>query len=133
MLKHNESAHYSVYSLGETEKERWETLRTTFENGPNEMNLLIGSTSGIHGSYATLDDLENPNSEYRQEMEEEGFFINDEEAFTVLVIQPRLCSLMYGTIGIHSKEDFNWLRTTIGNSVAELIKCQTENILTVKF
>ena len=127
------SAHYNVYSLGSTEKERWETLHKVFENGPNEMNLLIGSTSGIHGSYVTLDDLENPNSEYRQEMEEEGFFIDDEEAFTVLLIQPRLCSLMYGTIGIHSKEDFNWLRQIIDQSVQEIIRCQKENVLSVKF
>ena len=131
MFTHNksDSAHYNVYSLGDTEKERWETLRKVFENGPNEMNLLIGSTSGVHGSYVTLNKLEDPNSEYRQEMEEEGYTIENEEAFTVLLIQPRLCSLMYGTVGIHSPDDFKWLRTIIGQSVAEIIRCQTGNVL----
>ena len=138
---------YEVHELkGETLDEKWANLKASFEREypvnknpedityrANEMNLLIGSTSGIHGSYTTLDDLENPESERHKDSREEGLsykeVIEYDEAFTFLIIQPRICRLIYGTIGFRSKEDFTWMRTIISESVAEIIKSQQENIL----
>ena len=53
----------------------------------------------------------------------------DIEAFTILIIQPRVVRITHGTIGIRSEDDINWLRRIIGESVAEIIKSQRENIL----
>lgn len=138
---------YSTHELkGDTLDEKWANLKQIFEREypknedpeevtykANRMNLLIGSTSGIHGTYTSLDDLENPDSEYRQECLAEGESVSetigDTEAFTFLVIQPRICRLIFGTIGFRSPEDFNWMRTIISESLDEIIESQQENIL----
>ena len=55
---------YETWPLpGKTNDDRWLCLKACFDNDRPDLNWLIGSTSGIHGSYTTLNDLENPESE----------------------------------------------------------------------
>ena len=87
------------------------------------MNLLFGSTSGIHGSNTTLNELANE-VEYSKENE-----INrdHDEAFTILIIQPRVVRLTYGTIGIRNDEDIEYLRDLISQSVQIIAETQKGN------
>lgn len=129
---------YETWPLpGKTNDDRWLCLKACFDNDRPDLNWLIGSTSGIHGSYTTLNDLENPESEYHQDMKAEGEtyeqVIGNLEAFTILIIQPRVCRIIYGTIGIRSKEDFHWLRNKIDESVHEIRKSQEGNTHDIPF
>ena len=129
---------YEAWPLpGKTNDDRWLCLKACVDNDRPDLNWLIGSTSGIHGSYTTLDDLENPESEYHQEMKAEGKtfteIIENLEAFTILIIQPRVCRIIYGTIGIRSQEDFHWLRNKIDESVHEIRKSQEGNTHDIPF
>lgn len=69
-----------------------EELREFFPDGEcDEMNFVLFSTSGIHGSYQTIEDIE------------EIFKINNassEEELTTLIIQPRKVSMIYGNIKV---------------------------------
>lgn len=76
-----------------------EELKRFFPEGKcDEMNLVLFSTSGIHGSYRTIeelcfDDSSEENSNY----------------LTVLVIQPRKVCMAYGHIKV-SPEDVDYLK-----------------------
>ena len=108
---------------GNTNDERWEYLKAYFENDKaDHMNMLMGSTSGIHGTYTTLDDLENPAYIALAELD-----ISHHETFTILVIQPRIVRMTYGTVGIRSQKDIDWLRDIITQSIAAFAKSQEGN------
>jgi len=61
----------------------------TNNNYPNSMNLLIPSTSGVHGSYCTLDDIET-----NLERGEEDYTPN----LTIMIFRPRVLHIIYGTV-----------------------------------
>jgi hypothetical protein len=114
----------TVWALYDTKKlESMEQLRKYFPNGEaDDMNWCVLSTSGVHGSYTTLDDLE------------ESWDITDDEDdnyrehfITVLVIQPRLVNLRYGDIEI-AKEDIPYLRKLVSSSVRAIKYTQKENM-----
>ena len=109
---------------GNNNDERWIVLKEHFsDHGANTLNMLMGSTSGIHGSGCTLDDLTNA-EEYLKENEIPR---SHDEAFTILIIQPRICRITYGTVGIRSDDDIKWLRNTITESVKAFIESQEGN------
>lgn len=68
-------------------------LRSLFPEGQaNYLNFVLFSTDGIHGSNDTIEDCENAFSEGEKDVN-----------LTVLVIRPRIVSMVYG----HVKIDFN--------------------------
>lgn len=88
---------------GNTNDDRWICLKAHFpDDKADKLNWLIGSTSGIHGSSTTLDNLEDLN--FLEENEMDQF---DIEAFTILIIQSRVVRITHGTIGIRSEDDIN--------------------------
>jgi hypothetical protein len=60
----------------------------------DELNFVLFSTSGVHGSYRTLE----------QEQEAPGTGV------TFMVIQPRLVLTRYGVVYPKSEEDFGFLK-----------------------
>ena len=124
-------AKYVVNELkGETNDERWANLKDFFpEDRADRRNLLMGSTDGIHGTTTSLDDLEDPRPELKADFKDRGFTRDNIEAFTILIIQPRICRLTYGTIGIRSDDDMHWLRTIINESVHYFAESQEGNRL----
>ena len=78
------------------------------------MNWLFLSTSGVHGSYATLSD---------REAEDEW-----PASITVLAVQPRTVRSRYGTIPI-TKEDVPWLRDRVTKTLAGIAESQAGNII----
>ena len=116
---------YKVEEIKGTNDEKWAHLKECFPDDTADwMNLLMGSTDGIHGNRATLDNLEDPKF-----LEENEFTPDDDEAFTVLVVQPRMCRLQFATIGIRNKSDALWLRTVITDSIRVFAECQEGNTL----
>lgn len=83
--------HYSI-----SEIKSIDDLRTMFPDGEaNYLNFVLFSTSGIHGSYLTLEDIQDEPDD-------------EEHRLTVLVIRPRIVETIYGTIVI-DKTDIPWL------------------------
>ena len=103
-----DSAHYSVMSLL-TPHSGMEALRGMFPEGrADEMNFVLFSTSGVHGTYNTI--------------EESEYYLNgkdDEEGFgevTFTVVHPRLVALRYGVCNPKNQEDIDYLKKLRGSS-----------------
>lgn len=105
--------HYEIQRL-ETLEDLWGCFP---DDKADEMNWLVLSTSGVHGSCATLDGL--------LEKWDDQEYVN---AITVLVIQPRLVVLRYGELELHDHEGVERLRRIVTSSVSAIIKSQQENI-----
>lgn len=74
-----------------------ETLRALFPDGmANDLNQCLFSTSGTHGSYLTIEDVEA------------SLETSEPERLTVLVIQPRIVRMIYGEITV-AEEDIPFL------------------------
>lgn len=69
-------------------------LRQLFPDGiADDLNFVLFSTSGVHGTYCTIEDAES-----------------EECDVTFLVVQPRLVGLRYGNCDPKTPEDFQFLR-----------------------
>ena len=93
--------HYNIFS-----DVSMETLKTVFPKGEaNEMNFVLFSTSGVHGTYRTIEDIE-------ERLRGSGFNEYGEPVctgLTTLVIQPRLVNMMFGEIEV-TLEDIEFLK-----------------------
>jgi len=91
-------------------------LKRIFPNGEaNDLNWCLLSTSGVHGLYTTLDDLEAT--------------MEDREVLTitVLVVMPRIVSMLWGHIEI-TKDDLPYLRKLVSSSLKFIELSQEGNI-----
>lgn len=70
--------------------ESMEDIRAIFPapDDVNSMNLIIFSTSGIHGSYSTIEDVEK------------SILDEDPSNLTVQIIQPRCVTFGFGSIPV---------------------------------
>jgi hypothetical protein len=94
-------------------------LRELFPDGKaDELNWCFLSTSGVHRSYHTLDDMHIPD-------EDDGTFFRN---VTVLVVHPRLVVLKYGHITVETDEDEKWLRGLVRSSVDAVRESQKGNL-----
>lgn len=111
-----------------------EEVKELIVTADKQMNWLVLSTSGVHGTYATLDQIEqnmieddeDPHYQERA-LDENGnimYFI------TVLIIQPRRCTTYYGHVQIQ-RTDIPWLRQAVTESLAGIERSQRENVLKV--
>ncbi len=92
----NSGDHYSIMQRKDAEFNGMAALRECFPNGiANEMNFVLFSTSGIHGSYTTI---EEASSEMEREPE-----------ITFQIIQPRIVCIKYGTCKPESQKDLDYL------------------------
>ena len=107
--------HYSVFSV----RDEWgmDALRRFFPEGKaDEMNVCLFSTSGVHGTYGTIEDAEADIAR--------GFKHEDGgEAIpqvTYLIVQPRIVALRYGNCLPQNQDDINWLKELRASSWKEL-------------
>lgn len=92
-------------------------LRELFPDGEaNEMNLCMFSTSGVHGMYTTIEEVERwvLHGEKDDIWDEEG----GPEAVTFLVVQPRIVCTRYGNCVPKTPEDFAFLKKLRASSWA---------------
>src|SRR6476619_1308052 len=81
-----------------------------FPNGvANKLNWLFLSTSGVHGSYNTIEDAEYI---LRGEDTEEEPLPNGRTLITVLIVKPRECVLLWGEVQVNM-DDLNYLRKLV--------------------
>jgi hypothetical protein len=96
--------HYSVFEL---RGDGMEALRDCFPTGKaTQLQQVLFSTSGVHGSYTTIEDIERG---------EDGA-----KALTFLIIQPRLVCMRYGIRQPTEPEDFEFLKALRASSSAAL-------------
>jgi hypothetical protein len=111
-------AHYSIQELGADPDESREMLRGFFPDGEaNDLNFVLFSTSGVHGTYLTIEDIEKDLAE--PEEDRAGLTL------TTLVVQPRLVCLRYGNIRVHP-DDIEWLKRLRASSLAAAAKIGTD-------
>ncbi len=104
------TGHYSVVEL-----EDMAELREILGDGADRLNWLFLSTSGVHGSYTTLNDV----------FDEDGG--ESEHRVTVLVVQPRMVRSFYGHIQI-TEDDVPWLRQQVAATLLHVEQSQADNV-----
>ena len=113
------TAHYHVFDALKT----IEDLKTIFPDGKaDDLNWVFLSTSGIHGSYITLDDLEK-DSDCAECIDDEG-----NTHITILVLHPRMCCIKFGEMKINLKNDSQYLRGLVKSTVEEITKFAEGNL-----
>lgn len=108
---HNrDGGHYNTFHVEHAEAMR--VLREFFPDGKaDEMNFVLFSTSGVHGSYVTLDEIAAGLEKYGDSPE----FEDDEPSdyagndLTFLIVQPRVVSLYYGNVTV-TLDDIPYLK-----------------------
>lgn len=112
-------AHWSIFKLDNGRNNRpdpdigMESLRSMFPSPRdiNAENFVLFSTSGVHGSYTTLEEIEECIAKFGEDFdpgddEPEGFC---GYKLTILIVQPRIVCLRYGNVRVRL-EDIPYLR-----------------------
>ena len=91
-----------------------EALRELFPSGEaDEMNFVLFSTSGISGSYVTIEEVEASLLKYGPErIDEDADEVPDDWRYpevTFVVVQPRILGMRYGNVRV-MLEDIPWLK-----------------------
>ena len=88
---HGNGGHYSINQAVDS----MGLLRAVFPDGEaNEMNFCLFSTSGVHGTYRTIEEEEaNPGC-----------------GVTFVIVHPRLVTMQYGNVEPQTPEDFAFLK-----------------------
>jgi len=96
-----DGGHVNIF--GAKEGHEMEALRALFPDGKaDEMNFVLFSTSGVHGSYRTIEDVEES---------------EELDKITFLIIQPRLLCMRYGNVTPKNAEDFAFLKRLRASSL----------------
>ena len=84
---------------------------------PDELNIVLFSTSGTHGSGTTIEEYEewfklknNPDFEKQKEDTKEECIATLEIGITYLIIQPRIVKVYYGVCNPASLDEIEYLK-----------------------
>ena len=111
-----EGAHYNIFNVRGVNG--MAALREMFPNGDaNELNFVLFSTSGVHGTYGTIEDAEAIVA--RGFKDEDG----DEShpSVTFLLVHPRIVCLRYGNCEPTTADDFAFLKRLRSTSWAAVL------------
>lgn len=97
-----DSAHYSIMAIQRVDTEM-KALREMFpEAKADDLNFVLFSTSGVHGSYCTIEDCEStwnhPDPDARR------------SDVTFVIVHPRLVAMRYGNCKPSTADDFDFLK-----------------------
>ena len=98
-------AHYNQFSLKGAEL-GIAALREMFPNGEaNELNFALFSTSGVHGTYTTIEAIEESLREYPDGLSNEDDewpenYCGRNPEVTFVIVHPRICCLRYGNAAV---------------------------------
>lgn len=111
--RYPDSAHYSVFSLRDG-CDGMDALREIFPDGcANEMNFCLFSTSGVHGTYNTIEEAEAFLS---------GTATDNSAEITFIVMQPRRVAIYYGVCNPSSFEDIAFLKKLRATSYVAVVQ-----------
>lgn len=101
-----DSAHYSIMRLNRGEG-GMDALRGMFPDAKaDNLNFVLFSTSGVHGTYNTIEEAEkriNGDKEHITEV-------------TFLIVHPRLVALRYGVCNPETPSDIDFLKALRSSS-----------------
>jgi hypothetical protein len=114
-----EGGHYNTFSA--IDENAMDFLYEIFPKGEaNDMNFVLFSTSGVHGTYCTIEDAEAelkriaeglpPNDDWTEEeweAEKDTWYAD----VTFLLVQPRLVSMTCGNCRPTDLDDIEFLKT----------------------
>jgi len=133
---HDRGGHYNIFRM-EPGINGIDALKEIFPEGEaNDMNFVMFSTSGIHGTHFDLDDIEESLKKYGDEpdflrnVDKDDTDVPDDyirNYLTILVIHPRLVQLKYGVIEV-ILEDIPYLRKLAKSSVEVFEATQKCNV-----
>jgi len=96
-----DSAHYSVMRK-QPGVDGMDALREMFPGAKaNELNFVLFSTSGVHGTYNTIEEAEK----FLNGEDKEGF-----SEVTFVIVHPRLVAMRYGVCNPENQDDINYLK-----------------------
>jgi len=104
--------HYGVFSIGKA-IDGMAYLRRIFpDDEANYLNFVLFSTSGVHGSYITIEEIERGMLKYGEDYVPDDDWPDDWNGreLTILLVQPRVVCLRYGNVLVESMDDINWLK-----------------------
>lgn len=84
-------------------------LKDTFPNGvADRLNFCLFSTSGVHGRYSTIEDVEK----YINDVPIDNRESDDDRCDTVtfIMISPRVLLFKYGNVRVVSQDDVDYLK-----------------------
>lgn len=104
-IHHKEGAHYNIFAA--VDGTEMDGLRQMFPNGEaDDLNFCLFSTSGVHGTYSTIESAE--------EMMAHGNKYEDGEpgtpSVTFLIVHPRIVCLRYGNCEPKTAQDIEFLK-----------------------
>lgn len=99
--------HYKNFSLDKHEQNINYLKKYFGEDCSNvdEMNLIMFSTSGVHGNYTTIEEIEYSIKNKLTEYDDDYC-----KYITILIIRPRIVSMIYGNIHVETLEDIKYLK-----------------------
>lgn len=106
--------HYSHAGLSRYADGMAELRRFFGDGGPNDLNVILFSTSGVHGSYATIEEVE---ATLRGEAEEDDQVTD----VTFVILQPRVVAVKYGNVTPRTLDDIRYLKWLRAKSHAALL------------
>lgn len=112
-------SHYNIYSV--THGMEMEALKLIFPDGEaNDLNFILFSTSGVHGNYSTIEEIEECLKKYGDDYEPK-----DDDDYSVhltgLIIQPRLvCMRYFGEMRVKLK-DISFLKKLRDSSFKQIL------------
>lgn len=100
-----DSGHYSIMRKT-TDVDGMDALREMFPDAEaNSLNLVLFSTSGVHGTYNTIEEAERS---LAGDVDEDGESLCDEVTF--VIVHPRLVSMRYGVLNPKDQADIDYLK-----------------------
>jgi len=118
-----DGGHYNNYYIKQGRE--MEVLRRWFPDGKaNEYNMVLFSTSGVHGTYTTIEEVERGLRKYGDEPSFESDEWPDDwhgDEVTILIVQPRICTVRHGNVKV-TLADIEFLKELRASSHAELAK-----------
>jgi hypothetical protein len=103
--RERDGAHYNIWNISSGGVDG---LRRVFPDAKaNEMNFVLFSTSGVHGTYTTIEEIEASIAKYGDSPQ----FPEDESPddycypeITVTVYHPRIIGVGYGCVKVEAKD-----------------------------
>lgn len=90
-------------------------------------NWLFIGTSGVHGTYTTLDDIEE-NWDYIENYKGDPADAEHTNLITVLILHPRTCVLKYGHLEVVRRGDIPYLRKCVAKTIKAILESQEGNL-----